>query len=111
MLLGGSPWSLPKITVGQNQLVSLWPVVDQCNLACPLYAFDRRLTFPRRLSDPDEVARMIDALAAWQDQTGRPVVLSWLGGDEMCAASAIGDALRTKGQKALRNRLLRSSKL
>jgi organic radical activating enzyme len=55
--------------------------MDHCNLACPFCAYDRRLTFPRRSVDPGEVARMIDLLAAWQVQSGRPAVLSWLGGE------------------------------
>lgn len=72
---------IPVPTLDQRPFVVLWRVMDQCNLACPFCAYDRRLAFPRRSANPAEVARMIDLLAAWQDQSGRPLVLSWLGGE------------------------------
>jgi MoaA/NifB/PqqE/SkfB family radical SAM enzyme len=73
------PMPAPMLT--QQPFVVLWRVMDQCNLSCPFCAYDKRLTFARRLANPTEVARMIDLLAAWQDQSGRPVVLSWSGGE------------------------------
>jgi MoaA/NifB/PqqE/SkfB family radical SAM enzyme len=71
----------PQATFGGQPFVVLWRVMDQCNLACPFCAYDRRLTFPRRSAETGEVARMIDLFAAWQVQSGRPLVLSWLGGE------------------------------
>lgn len=64
----------------QNPFVILWRVMDACNLSCPFCAYDKRLDFQRSSVDPREVARVIDLLATWRPQ-GRPVVLSWLGGE------------------------------
>lgn len=96
------------VTEQTNPFVVLWRVMDQCNLACPFCAYDKRLAFPRAAVDPDEVRRMIDLLGDWQGQAGRPVVLSWLGGeptlwdhfDEMTAraqAAGLTQSLTTNG--------------
>ncbi|WP_147125405.1 radical SAM protein [Shimia ponticola] len=63
----------------QSPFVVLWRVMNTCNLACPFCAYDKRLAFPRSVVDTQEVARMIDLLGQWRP--GRPVVLSWLGGE------------------------------
>lgn len=62
-------------------LVVVWRVLDHCNLECPFCAYDSRLVFPRRVADTQTVEHMIDLLGAWSVATGRPVLLSWLGGE------------------------------
>ena len=65
----------------QSPFVVLWRVMDHCNLSCPFCAYDRRLAIPRSQVDRAEMSRMISLLSSWQDEAGRPVVLSWLGGE------------------------------
>ncbi|MEM7636179.1 MAG: radical SAM protein [Pseudomonadota bacterium] len=101
--------------------VIVWRVLEQCNLSCPFCAYDKRLAFPRRVADRNEVNRMVRLLADWQGQTNRPVLLSWLGGeptlwrdlDETSALAASGGLLQglttngtTLGSKPVRDLLL-----
>ncbi|WP_294261919.1 radical SAM protein [uncultured Sphingomonas sp.] len=64
-------------------MIVLWRVSNHCNLACPFCAYDKRLEIPREEVDPDRVAGFIDLLGAWRTATGRPVLLSWLGGEPL----------------------------
>ena len=64
-------------------MIILWRVTNHCNLACPFCAYDKRLGLPRQDADPDEVARFIALLGAWRRRTGRPALLSWLGGEPL----------------------------
>lgn len=91
-------------------MIVLWRVSNHCNLACPFCAYDKRLSLPREEADPTQVARLIDLLSAWRNETGRPVLLSWLGGepllwapraelDERAAGQGIGLSLTTNGTR------------
>ncbi|PSJ36522.1 radical SAM protein [Allosphingosinicella deserti] len=64
-------------------MIVLWRVSNHCNLACPFCAYDKRLALPRDEADPAQVGRVIDLLGAWRLKTGRPVLLSWLGGEPL----------------------------
>ncbi|MBB5699147.1 radical SAM protein [Sphingomonas yantingensis] len=64
-------------------MIVLWRVSNHCNLACPFCAYDKRLELPREEVAPDRVAGFIDLLGAWRTATGRPVLLSWLGGEPL----------------------------
>lgn len=89
-------------------MIVLWRVSNHCNLACPFCAYDKRLGVARKEADPAQVARLIDLLGAFRSDTGRPVLLSWLGGepllwaprtelDERAAGQGIGLSLTTNG--------------
>lgn len=91
-------------------MIVLWRVSNHCNLECPFCAFDKRLGLPRDEADPAQVARLIDLLGALRSETGRPVLLSWLGGepllwasraelDERAAGHGIGLSLTTNGTR------------
>jgi len=91
-------------------MIVLWRVSSRCNLACPFCAYDKRLSLPREEADPTQVARLIDLLGAWRRETGRPVLLSWLGGepllwapraelDKRAAGQGIGLSLTTNGTR------------
>jgi len=64
-------------------MIILWRVSNHCNLACPFCAYDKRLGLLREKADPAQVARFIDLLGAWRSATGRPALLSWLGGEPL----------------------------
>jgi MoaA/NifB/PqqE/SkfB family radical SAM enzyme len=64
-------------------LVVVWRVTERCNLQCPFCAYDRRLAKPRREADPAEIRRFAALLSQWSATTGRPVLLSWLGGEPL----------------------------
>jgi radical SAM protein with 4Fe4S-binding SPASM domain len=64
-------------------MIVVWRVLDSCNLACPFCAFDKRLAFPRSAAEPAEILAFAQALAAYQAQSGDPVLMSWLGGEPL----------------------------
>jgi MoaA/NifB/PqqE/SkfB family radical SAM enzyme len=64
-------------------VIVLWRVTNVCNLSCPFCAYDKRLGLPRKEVDPAQVAQFIDILGAWRGKSGRPVLLSWLGGEPL----------------------------
>jgi MoaA/NifB/PqqE/SkfB family radical SAM enzyme len=64
-------------------MIILWRTTNHCNLACPFCAYDKRLGIARQAADPAQVARFIDLLGAWKRDSGRPVLLSWLGGEPL----------------------------
>lgn len=66
-----------------DRLVVVWRVTTRCNLACPFCAYDRRLDIARVDADADLIARMAPAFAQWGKVTGRPVLVSWLGGEPL----------------------------
>jgi MoaA/NifB/PqqE/SkfB family radical SAM enzyme len=91
-------------------MIVLWRVSNHCNLACPFCAYDKRLGLAREEADPAQVARLIDLLGAFRSDTGRPVLLSWLGGepllwaprselDERAAGQGVGLSLTTNGTR------------
>lgn len=61
-------------------MIVVWRVTQQCNLACPFCAYDRRLPGPRGSIEPDRVLRFGEVLADYQRARDR-VLLSWLGGE------------------------------
>lgn len=66
-----------------DRLVVVWRVTTRCNLACPFCAYDRRLSIPRMDADADLIARTGPALAQWSEATGRPILVSWIGGEPL----------------------------
>lgn len=60
-------------------LVIVWRVTGRCNLSCPFCAYDRTLSFARRDADTGLIRRISGLLA----ETGRPVLMSWLGGEPL----------------------------
>lgn len=89
-------------------LVVLWRVHESCNLACPFCAYDRRLRRNRRSATLDEIHTVSTMLCAWSRDTGRDVLISWLGGEPLlwpaltaasrrCASLGLGLSLTTNG--------------
>ncbi len=64
-------------------MIVVWRVVDTCNLTCPFCAFDKRLSFPRSQTDPQDILRLARVLADHQARTGERVLVSWLGGEPL----------------------------
>ncbi|WP_009957990.1 radical SAM protein [Verrucomicrobium spinosum] len=73
----------PLASDSQDPLVVVWRVTERCNLRCPFCAYDARLERPRGVADPAEIRRFAAVLADWSQATGRPVLLSWLGGEPL----------------------------
>ena len=80
-------------------MIVVWRVVDSCNLACPFCAYDKRLSFPRKAADPQEILRFAQVLAEYGQQSGDPVLLSWLGGEPLLwpPLEKLTDAVRELG--------------
>ncbi len=104
---------MPAVTPNPTRLtgrpfVVVWRVLDRCNLSCPFCAYDKRLAFPRRVIDGAEVRRVVGILGALQRRTGRPHLISWLGGEPtlwrdlpevsaLAQAEGLGQSLTTNG--------------
>ena len=66
-----------------ERLVVLCQVTEDCQLSCAFCAYDRRLPRPRRSADPERLAALGRRLAELQERSGRPVLVSWLGGEPL----------------------------
>ncbi len=64
-------------------MIVVWRVTERCNLACPFCAYDRRVVRPRFQSDGEAVRSFGPVLAQYREQTGRPVLVSWIGGEPL----------------------------
>jgi len=64
-------------------LVVVWRVTERCNLSCGFCAYDRRLTRTRREADPQMLVDFGAVLAHFARETGRRVLVSWLGGEPL----------------------------
>ena len=64
-----------------TELVIVWRVTENCNLACPFCAYDRTLTRPRAAADPGQVLVFGEILHAERLASGRSILVSWLGGE------------------------------
>ena len=64
-------------------MIVVWRVTTHCNLACPFCAYDRRLPFTRTHADPGSIRRFLEVLADYQNSSGDPVLVSWLGGEPL----------------------------
>jgi MoaA/NifB/PqqE/SkfB family radical SAM enzyme len=62
-----------------DDLVVVWRVTERCNLTCPFCAYDRRLDFPRRDANPEQVLSFGKTLR--DARSGRNILVSWLGGE------------------------------
>jgi MoaA/NifB/PqqE/SkfB family radical SAM enzyme len=80
-------------------MIVVWRVTTRCNLACPFCAYDRRLPFARTDAAPAAIRRFLEILADYQNVSGDPVLVSWLGGEPLlwpmlpeltCHATALG---------------------
>ena len=64
-------------------LVVLWRVTERCNLACGFCAYDRALRRSRREVPAHAVRAFGDVLARYRNDTGRRILVSWLGGEPL----------------------------
>jgi MoaA/NifB/PqqE/SkfB family radical SAM enzyme len=102
-------------------MIVVWRVTTHCNLACPFCAYDRRLPFARTHATPAAIRRFLGILADYQNVSGDPVLVSWLGGEPLlwpmlpeltCHATALGLRVSattngtTLGSSAVRRHLI-----
>lgn len=67
----------------QRRLVVVWRVAEACDLDCAYCEYRRSARRPRRSAAPESVLAFGRLLAEYQRATGRPVLLSWLGGEPL----------------------------
>ncbi|GAA4013215.1 hypothetical protein GCM10022280_09240 [Sphingomonas swuensis] len=77
-------------------MIVLWRVTNRCNLSCSFCAYDKRLPIPRLAVDKTQVERFVDLLGQWQAERGRPVLLSWLGGEPLLWRPLSGLSMRAE---------------
>lgn len=65
------------------KLVIVWRITEVCDLACPFCAYSRALPHPRATANRAQVERLGSLLGQYAAQTGRPVLVSWLGGEPL----------------------------
>lgn len=66
-----------------NPLTVIWRLTEVCDLACPYCRYSREMTWARTAMSPDTVLAFGRVLADYATLTGRPVLLSWLGGEPL----------------------------
>jgi MoaA/NifB/PqqE/SkfB family radical SAM enzyme len=64
-------------------MIVVWQVTEHCNLACPFCRYDRNFGGKRREADPAAIQTFGRHLAEYQRETGRAVLVSWLGGEPL----------------------------
>jgi MoaA/NifB/PqqE/SkfB family radical SAM enzyme len=62
-------------------MIVVWRVTTRCNHSCRFCAYDQSLPLSRSNVDTEQVLRVGHLLADYQRNTGKPVLLSWLGGE------------------------------
>lgn len=62
-------------------MVVVWRITQACNLSCPFCSYDRTRAIPRTEADLATVLNFGAVLAAFQRETGRRVLVSWIGGE------------------------------
>ena len=78
-----------------ERLVVVCRITERCNLGCAFCGYDRGLTWPRRQARLERLLALGARVAAFRRQSGREVLLSWLGGEPLLWPSfrALGPAL------------------
>jgi MoaA/NifB/PqqE/SkfB family radical SAM enzyme len=64
-----------------SPLVVVWRVTEACDLGCVFCAYSRELRRPRTRTSADDVLAFGALLAEHGRAAGRPVMMSWLGGE------------------------------
>jgi MoaA/NifB/PqqE/SkfB family radical SAM enzyme len=64
-------------------MIVVWRVTERCNLGCGFCAYDRRLPFARHDIDAGVVEAFAPLLHDYQQMTGDPVLVSWIGGETL----------------------------
>ena len=64
-------------------MIIVWRVLETCNLSCSFCAYDKRLSIPRNVADPERISSFIDLLGRWRKHSGQDVLVSWLGGEPL----------------------------
>ena len=66
-----------------RRLVVVWRVTEACDLDCAYCEFRRSQRGPRHSTSAAAALAFGRLLGEWQAATGRPVLLSWLGGEPL----------------------------
>jgi len=64
-------------------LVVVWRLTEACDLSCWFCEFNRRLQRPRHSARAADVLAFGQVLADYAARSGRPVLVSWLGGEPL----------------------------
>ena len=64
-------------------LVVVWRVTELCNLGCRFCGYSRHLRWPRQAAHPEQVLAFGALLRDYQAESGRDVLVSWLGGEPL----------------------------
>jgi len=62
-------------------MIVVWRITQRCNLSCPFCAYDQRVNRPRRDADAEIIQRFGAVLSEYQQESGDPVLVSWIGGE------------------------------
>jgi AdoMet-dependent heme synthase len=69
--------------ISARPLVVVWRITEACDLSCWFCEYNRRLRRPRHVSRAGDVLRFGEVLADFGRSSGRPVLVSWLGGEPL----------------------------
>lgn len=63
--------------------VIVWRVTQECNLGCGFCSYSNRLVRLRSDAEPGRVGRFGNVLGKYAKQTGRRILVSWIGGEPL----------------------------
>ncbi|PLK50646.1 radical SAM protein [Uliginosibacterium sp. TH139] len=69
--------------MNQARRVIVWRVTQDCNLDCQFCSYSQSLERIRQNADPAKVLRLGRILNEYSRQTGREVLVSWIGGEPL----------------------------
>lgn len=80
-------------------MIVLWRVTERCNYACGFCAYDRRVARSREVVAGLGAERFGTLLGEYARASGKPVLLSWLGGEPLLwrPVFAVSQVLRNVG--------------
>src|SRR5438105_13158384 len=83
-------------TVASRPLVVVWRITAACDLGCWFCEYNRQLRRPRPVARAEDVLRFGQVLADYADRSGRPLLVSWLGGEPLVWPPLIAVSRRFK---------------
>lgn len=71
------------MSITREQLIIVWRIYEPCNLGCHFCGYSREIVRKRHITSPHTILSFGKILSEFQQETGREVLVSWLGGEPL----------------------------